>query len=311
MKLARTLLLLLLRGIWTSACSQTANRFDILITEIMADPTPPVGLPNAEYIELRNVSAAPVNLNGWRISDASGTATISANFILQPDSAVALCSNTNAALLAGFGRSLGVPSFPSLDNDGEALVLRSPQNRIIHFVNYSSSWYGNPAKADGGWSLEMIDVRNPCSGSSNWKAGTNPLGGTPGRLNSVNGNNTDNTPPQLKRTIMPDSVTAVLIFDESLDSAVAVSSGNYTINNNSVLSAICLPPLFDRVQLRLATAMLPGNVVNITANNIRDCAGNTLQNNSAPLGMPTTALPLDVVVNELLFNPRSGGYDYV
>lgn len=308
---ARTLLLTLLFGSWATAFSQTANRFDILITEIMADPTPQVGLPNAEYIELRNVSASPINLNGWRISDATGTATISVNVVLQPDSSIALCSNTNAPLLAVFGRSLGVTSFPSLDNDGETLVLRSPQNRIVHFVNYTSDWYGNPAKADGGWSLELIDVRNPCSGAANWKASTSSTGGTPGRLNSINGTNPDNTLPQLKRTIMADSVTAILLFDEPLDSASAALLQNYTINGNTVQLAMCLPPTFDRVQLRLATALLPGTVSSVAASGVRDCAGNVLGTSAVPLGLPSVAQIGDVIINEILYNPRPNGYDYV
>ena len=60
--------------------AQTAERFDVVITEIMADPSPVVGLPNAEFIEVKNVSSTPFNLNGWKISDATSTATITTSF---------------------------------------------------------------------------------------------------------------------------------------------------------------------------------------------------------------------------------------
>ena len=82
---AKLLLLAVLASFTTVA--QIANRFDVVITEIMADPSPVVGLPNAEFIEIRNVSATAYNLNGWRLSDASATATITTSFLLQPDSA--------------------------------------------------------------------------------------------------------------------------------------------------------------------------------------------------------------------------------
>ncbi|HEY0066816.1 MAG TPA: lamin tail domain-containing protein, partial [Flavisolibacter sp.] len=112
----------------SSLGAQQAGRYDVVICEIMADPSPAVGLPGVEYIEIRNVSATPLPLLGWRLSDASGTATINTGFILQPDSSLILCSVANASLLAPYGRTVGVGGFPSLDNDGEELVLRSPQN---------------------------------------------------------------------------------------------------------------------------------------------------------------------------------------
>ena len=50
----------------------------------------------------------------------------------------------------------------------------------------------------------------------------------------INAVNIDNKPPQLKRTITTDSVTAILFFDEGLDSATASTAGNYLVNGNTV-----------------------------------------------------------------------------
>ncbi|MGZ8516757.1 MAG: lamin tail domain-containing protein, partial [Chitinophagaceae bacterium] len=44
------------------------NRYDVVIDEIMADPTPQIGLPNNEWLELKNTSSSAVNLQGWRIA---------------------------------------------------------------------------------------------------------------------------------------------------------------------------------------------------------------------------------------------------
>src|SRR3954466_2642953 len=147
--LLKTLAALILSLVIVKAGAQTANRFDVVITEIMADPAPQVALANAEYIEIKNVSSVPFNLNGWKLSDASSNATISTSFVLQPDSFVVLCSNSNAPLVSVFGRTLGVSSFPSLDNDADQLILRSPENRIIHAVAYSADSYRNEIKKDG------------------------------------------------------------------------------------------------------------------------------------------------------------------
>ena len=83
--MAKTKLLLLAFLTGLSSFGQIANRYDVVITEIMADPSPVVSLPNAEFIEIKNVSTNSFNLNGWRLSDASATATITTAFVLQPE----------------------------------------------------------------------------------------------------------------------------------------------------------------------------------------------------------------------------------
>ncbi|HEX8315904.1 MAG TPA: lamin tail domain-containing protein [Flavisolibacter sp.] len=310
--MTKTKLLLPALLVAASCFSQTPARYDVVITEIMADPTPAVGLPNAEYIELKNVSSTPFNINGWRLSDASGTATINASFVLQPDSAVILCANSNVTAFSVYGRTIGVTSFPSLDNDGDVLTLRSSQNRIIHSVNYSTEWYANEAKKDGGWSLEMMDPKNPCSGKDNWKASASNTGGTPGKINSVNGVNPDDTPLQVKRAYMIDSVTVVLTYTEPVDSSTASSVSNYSLPGSNFLSSTVLAPSFQAVQLKLAAPLQAATVYTITINSVTDCKGNAIGGfNKVKIGAPQTSALSDIVINEILFDPKSSAYDYV
>ena len=293
--------------------AQVASRFDIVITEVMADPTPPVSLPNAEFVEIKNVSSTPFNLNGWKLSDASATATITVNFILQPDSIVILCSNGNVSALSIFGRTIGLSNFPSLDNDGDLVALRSAEGKVIHAINFLMDWYQNEVKEDGGWSLEMIDTRNPCGGMSNWKASIDPHGGTPGKNNSVDGVNADASPPQLVRTISLDSVTVIALFNESLDSTSMALPSNYSFSNNvQVSSAVPQSPLFNSVVLKLSSPLQKQIVYTLTANNLQDCKGNVIGvYNKSKAGIAEEALGNDVVINEILFNPGPNAYDYI
>lgn len=292
----------------------TPQQYDVVIDELMADPTPEVGLPNAEWLELRNTSGFAINLNGWKIGDASGTSGALPNFILQPDSTAIICTSSAVALLSPFGRVLSVTSFPSLDNTGELLYVLSPQGVVIHALQYSDAWYQNELKKDGGWSLEMIDINNPCSGIGNWTASTDNSGGTPGRINSVAALNADAIAPKLVKAFAADPLHISLFFDEPLDSTSAGIASRYSVSDGlgSPTQAIAIGPLFNSVQLTLASPLLNGKVYVVTATSVTDCVGNSIgSSNTARVGLADLATNFDVIVNEILFNPPSNGSDYV
>ncbi len=294
--------------------AQIANRYDIVIDEIMADPTPQVGLPNNEWIELRNTSANAINLQGFRISDLTGQSGAMPSYVLKPDSFVIVCTGSAVTAMSAFGPTISVTSFPSLDNNGDQLSLISAQGKVIHAVNYNISWYQNELKKDGGWTLEMIDTKNPCSGFTNWKASVDVKGGTPGKNNSVDASNTDKTSPKLLRAFAVDNLNITLVFDEPLDSLKAATATSYSISDGIGVpqSAITVSPVFDRVNLKLNTPLAVNKVYTITANNVTDCAGNIIGlKNTAGVGLSSVADSFDIVINEILFNPNSGGVDYV
>ena len=297
---------------FNSASAQ--NRYAIVITEIMSDPTPQVGLPNFEWIEIRNTTASPINLQNWRVGDGSGISGALPIFLLQPDSSAIICGNTAAATMQQYGRTFGVTSFPSLDNDGEFIFIRNNAGVTIHAIEYSKAWFNNAVKSDGGWTLEMMDTKNPCSGSTNWKASTDARGGTPGIKNSVDGINKDQTAPALLRAFAIDNSTLLLSFDEPLDSLSGATASNYVVSDGIgvPVSAISISPLFNTVQLTFATVLQPNKVYTITANNVTDCGGNTIAAfKTTKVGLSSQADSLDVIINEILFNPKADGTDYV
>lgn len=309
MKAAKTVLLLL----FAPFAALPQNRYDIVIDEIMADPSPQLGLPNNEWIELRNTSTQAINLQGWRIGDAGGQSGAMPGFVLQPDSFVIVCGSSAVAAMSVFGATISVTNFPSLDNGGDQLFLTDANGNTIHAVEYSAAWYQNELKKEGGWTMEMIDTKSPCAGISNWTGSIDNQGGTPGRKNSVDGVNDDQSGPTLKNAYAPDSVTIVAVFDEPVDSLQGAAVANYRIDGgSSIVNAIPLSPLFNTVKLNLSSALSTGVVYKLLVDNVTDCKNNQIGTaNSAKVGLPVEPVAFDVVINEILFNPKSNGFDYV
>ena len=286
---------------------------ELLITEIMADETPVVGLPAQEYIELYNATPNKVlTLQGIKYSDATSTTTLP-NVQLMPGEYAVVVPNTKVSEFTGFGKVIGISNFPSLNNSGELLQLRQPNGKLIYAVQYGDTWYKSSSKKEGGWSLEMIDVTNPCGSSENWTASVNPKGGTPAQPNSVAAQVPDNTPPIIidATAIAPDKV--LLRFSERLDSVQAARVANYNISPSLVVASVQVQgPLFAEVLLILASPLQEKQLYALTAKSISDCAGNL---SSQPLtisfALPSAPIPGDVVINEILFNPRPSGVDFV
>ena len=289
------------------------KRYDVVIDEIMVDPSPQVGLPANEWIELKNISSGSINLQGWRLADGGGQSGPMPGFTLEPGSFVIICTGSAVTAMSAFGTVISVTSFPSLDNDGELLFLKSSDGTIIHALSYSSSWYQNELKKEGGWTLEMIDTQNPCTGSNNWQASIHSSGGTPGIKNSIDGLNNDQTAPQLKNAFTKDNSTIVLVFDEPVDSLSGATISNYAIDGGiSFGSTETISPLFNQVELKTNTPLSETTVYTITANNVTDCRGNELGSaNKARIGLAVDATAGECIINEILFNPRSNANDYV
>ena len=303
------MVLLAVKMVMSPALAQ--QRYDVLITEIMADPTPVVGLPAVEWIEIQNHSTVTWQVQGWRIADATGQSGPMPAFLLKPDSILIICSSGSLAALSAYGTAVSVTSFPSLDNAGDLLSLRTAGGMTMHAVAYETGWMNNPLKEQGGWSLEMIDPRRPCLGENNWRASEHPSGGTPGRTNSVNGNVDDTEPPLIKRSFAPDERRVRLLMNEPVDSAHAVQTAVFEIPGATVSGISVLPPLFLEIELLLSQPLDSNRVYEVRCSGLRDCEGNTLAASTVRTGLPTRPLKNEWIINELLFDPRSGAYDWV
>ena len=288
--------------------------FDVLINEIMADPSPEVALPPVEFIELYNRSDKVLNLEGYGFS-SGGTPQLFPDYLLPPDSYVIVCDDSDADTLAGFGEVIGLFSFPSLVNGGDDLALLDPTGAFIHALSYSINDYGNPQKEEGGWTLELINPLAPCQGNSNWSASVSLLGGTPGQPNSILDAFDDTLGPDITRAFAaPDRPFEIkLFFNEGLDKVTAEDISNYTLNGSlEILSATLEAPANNVVSLLLTTPLETSFIYEVTlSDGLTDCSGNPIAQSSATFSLPETIDPMDIVINEILFNPVTGGVDFV
>ncbi|WP_162427788.1 lamin tail domain-containing protein [Pontibacter pudoricolor] len=289
------------------------NYNELLITEIMADESPAVGLPAQEYIELYNVTTNKVlSLQGIKLSDVTATTTLP-NVHLLPGEYAVVVPNTQVASFTQFGKVIGISNFPGLNNSGELLQLRQPNGKLIYAVNYSDAWYKNSAKREGGWSLEMIDFTNPCAGAENWTASVDPRGGTPAQPNSVAESIPDNTPPTIVSASAISAAQVLLKFNERLDSTQAATIANYSISPTIAVTGVQVQgPLFTDVILTLGSPLQEKQLYTLTTTGITDCTGNLgSQPQTITFALPSAPDPGDVVINEVLFNPRPNGVDFV
>ena len=173
--------------------------------------------------------------------------------------------------------------------------------------------YNDNVKKTGGWTLEMIDPKNPCAEKSNWSASKNSKGGTPGKRNSVNAINRDNAAPKLVRAYLLNNKNVKLTFNEPLDSAAVLSSAMISMNPFGSPQKLLLQPYFyTSFTAQFNDTFQTKSTYRILADGIKDCAGNSIsEDDYADFGMPENADSGDVVINEILFNPRSDGVDFV
>jgi hypothetical protein len=286
---------------------------DVVINEIMADPTPIVGLPDKEYLELYNNSAFTLSLASWKLQIGSKQFLLP-DSLLAPNSYVILCEEDDVADFNSYGKLIPLESI-SLVNGGTQLILQNDKGTLIHQVAYSDSWYGQSSKADGGWSLEQIDPDNYCSGSSNWWASNDLKGGTPGQQNSIFASAPDLTTPEVARIAVVDSLHLDIVFTESMDSSFLFRPSTYSIDQN-IGSPVLISsnfPIYDRVTLSLQNSLQKATVYKLQiGDTLKDCAGNTILIPSVlSFGIGEKPEKFDLVINEVLFNPKDNGVDYV
>ncbi len=287
-----------------------AALYDLLITEIMADPTPTVGLPDAEYLEIYNSSSKVFNLGDYLIRVGTTDKALP-DSLISPGEFVILTDDANVSSLAPFGRIIALQSMSALTNSGTSVALINKSGNIIHDVTYALSWYGDVVKSGGGWSLEMINPTHICSDQQNWSAASNLQGGTPGKVNTQWTTTPDTQGPGIISLFTATPSELVLKFDERLEPVLMLNPDLYVFEPTLSISQVVLTNP-TTIQITLSQPLQENIVYRLIPFSAMDCLGNpaTTQDTIA-FGLVAPAQVGDVLINEILFNPATGGSRFI
>jgi hypothetical protein len=310
----KLLVYFLLTVIWVMGPNSSVGQshHSLIINEIMADPSPSVQLPLYEWVEIKNNSKEVIQLLGWKLVVGTSVSSPFPSYLLLPDSLLIVCNSSAAVLLKNYGSTIGLSSFPSLNNEGETLALRAPNGKTIHSLTYSPSWYRVSWKQEGGWSLELIDNSAACWSTGNWTASVDSKGGSPGKPNSQTGKIINSAALAPLHAYAPDNKTVVVYFNRPVDSSSSVNIMAYAFTRGYTAESIrTLPPTYDQSVITLNKSLEPDSILKITLTSIMDCSFNTMnQPISIQTGLATTPRKGSLFINEILFNPRPNAFDF-
>lgn len=288
-----------------------AYPLSLVITEFLADYDPSFGLPETEFVEIYNPTGLAIDLKGVSLSDGGQSGIIAAGVLAAGEYAI-LCEASDSVLFAPFGQVISLDNLPSLNNSSDSIYLNAANGNLIDFVFYESAWFRASDKADGGWSLERIDPSpTACNDPRNWLPSEASSGGTPGQENSVLASYNDISTAKVESILLPESNRIVLLFSEQMDLATLEAVSNYSLSEGigEPLLATATQPHLRAVSLLLDQDLQTNLVYNLNITH-RDCASNQ-GDTLVLLGLPVPIVAGDILLNEILFNPFTGGSDFV
>jgi hypothetical protein len=169
---------------------------DVLVNEFMYEPLD----GQNEWLELLNRSSQPIDISQWTFNDKATSSGVNSFVITNKTSIVKsgeymivaadssifqlfpnLIRSDSGIHIVVLNRSGGF----SLNNDGDAVVLKDLTGRTIDSVAYFPGWHHPDVVDTRGRSLERINPNIDSNDPRNWSTCTNLLGGTPGKVNSI------------------------------------------------------------------------------------------------------------------------------
>jgi hypothetical protein len=279
----------------------------LIINELMPAPKADQDLPNVEYIELFHAGENELRLAGVRLSNSRSGIVLREQW-LQPGEFLILAPENQAALFHEFGMVLPLRSWPTLLNSGDEVTLVSASGQEIDRIGYTTASWGGSDFANGGYSLEVPRPDFLCNSTILLRPSIHPDRGTPGSLNSIYSLDSEWEVPTLASVDFVDSLQIRMVLSgpvlpdlmvEHISFSPSLSIDSlWFFNDTETLIVLKTPALFnERYEMKIV--------------GIVDCLGNLLSEQLMTIILSEAPAIGDLIINELLFNPRTGDPKFV
>ena len=288
----------------------TAKEYDVVISELMPDPEPVVGLPAFEYVELQNRSKHNIDVTNWTLAVGSKTFRLPA-LTLNADSVVIISTTDGANALKIFGKAFGLfSSKTTLSNEGTSLVLRDKNRKTIDATSYTAS---NLNGSEGGRSIISKRVVFPCLTDDYWQITSDEKGGTPGRAEPIIAKPFQTL--RILKSYIDDDNAVHIAMNQSVDSFAATQPLHYLLSESEfeINSISVIPPYFNEISLSLNKPLVAGNVLTISLLPSYCLCDSSLTSDTLKtrVALPEKAGKDDVILSEIRFEPLTGYPEFI
>lgn len=276
----------------------------ICISEVMANPNNG-RLPAYEYIELYNYGTESLSLVGYHLQVGNARSSLP-DRNLAPKQYLILVSEKGADSFSVFGNVAVLSPWRVLNNSEGTIRLLNGSGVVQDELSYSNRWFKTASKRQGGWSLERINPSYPCNLAQSWGESEFAIGGTPGERNSVAKDSF--IPPLAALVKSVDERSVRLSFGLPLSVLGAVHAGNFQLSEQSAQIVDIQRDSNDLI-LQLSSPLVTDKKIILDLVDLRFCA--IAYSQSLVLFNPSEVGFRDLIINEVLFNPKVGGVDFV
>lgn len=258
---------------------------DLLISEIMADPSPSRGLPEVEYLELYNNTSDTMKLDNWRLGINSNSYPLQG--MIAPKAYILLVNSKYQHLMQGNICFIQGFQIPNLSHEEHVLSLYSDLGKKIHQFKFGHENFTHASKEYGGWAISLSDLDSPCPNSLQFAYSKAIKGGTPNAPNNT----------EAPRPTFPERFYVKEVSYDYLNE-------RYQFKFNRDLDSMSIPVTTQDISiLQEDFQVISGVNGKQTFSGIRSCDGDVLNDTLLSMSKPQLPVSGNVCVSELLFDP--------